>query len=103
MNGAPIEVTGILYPDGTLVLDRKPDLPPGKVSVTLRAQSEIAPPKEGWWQLMQRIRAEREAAGYCFLNENQMAEHLDRLREEDDRIDRIRDQMEREHPRQELS
>jgi hypothetical protein len=103
MNGTPIEVTGILYPDGTMVLDRKPDLPPGKVSVTLRAQAESAPPKEDWWHLMQRIRAQREAAGYNFLNESQMAERLDELREEDDRIDRIRDEIEEERRKQEPS
>jgi hypothetical protein len=98
-----VEVTGILHPDGTLVLDRRPDLPPGKVTVTVRAEVEAVPPKEDWWQLMQRIRAEREAAGYPFLNESQMAEHIDWLREEDDRIDRLREEMEQERQKQEPS
>ncbi len=46
-------------------------------------------PQEGWWPYMQRVRAEREAAGYHFMNEAEMQAHLDWLREEEDRIDRI--------------
>jgi hypothetical protein len=103
MSHSQIEMTGTLQPDGTLVLDRRPDLPPGKVAVTLRAVAEAAPPTEDWWQMMQRIRAEREASGYPFLSESQMAEHLDALREDDDRIDRLHRDIERERRNQEPS
>jgi hypothetical protein len=58
-----IVVAGTLKPDGTLELDHKPDLAPGRVTVVLRPESEAAPPQEDWWQYLQRIRAEREASG----------------------------------------
>jgi hypothetical protein len=96
-----IVVGGTLKPDGTLELDRKPDLAPGRVTVVLRQEAETAPPQEGWWPYMQRIRAEREAAGYHFMNEVEMEAHIQWLREGEDRIDRIYREMEMEKRRQE--
>lgn len=40
-----IVVAGTLKPDGTLELDRKPDLPPGRVTVVLRQESEACRPR----------------------------------------------------------
>jgi hypothetical protein len=37
----------VLNPDGTLELDRRPNLPPGRVTVVLRQEPEPAPPLEG--------------------------------------------------------
>jgi hypothetical protein len=34
-------VQGTLKPDGTLELDRKPDLPPGRVTVVLRQAADL--------------------------------------------------------------
>src|SRR5260221_1990194 len=76
-------VEGTLLPDGTLELDEKPTLAPGRVTVVLR-QKSAAPAMEGdWFQHLQRIRAEREAAGYPFMNEREVTEHIDWLREGD--------------------
>ena len=72
MSLAEIVVGGTLKSDGTLELDQKPNLPPGRVTVVLRQESEATAPKEDWWQYLQRIRAEREASGYPFMNEEQM-------------------------------
>ena len=58
-----IVVAGTLKPDGTLELDQKPNLAPGRVTVVLRQESEAAP-QEDWWPYLQRVRAEREASGY---------------------------------------
>jgi hypothetical protein len=78
-----IVVAGTLKPDGTLELDEKPTLPPGRVTVVLRqeSESEAAAPQEGWWPYMQRVRAEREAAGYHFMDEAEMEGHLLWLRD----------------------
>ncbi len=59
-------IEGTIQSDGTLVLDERPNLPPGRVTVILRQTTESAPPppQEDWWQYLQRIRAEREASGY---------------------------------------
>jgi hypothetical protein len=51
-------------------------------------------PKEGWWPYLQRVRAEREAASYHFMNEGDMQAHLNWLREDEDRIDHIRREIE---------
>jgi hypothetical protein len=84
MSLSEVVVEGILKPDGTLELDQKPNLPPGRVTVVLRQEPQApAPPKEDWWEYLQRIRAEREAAGYPFMNEAEMNAYVEWLREED--------------------
>ena len=83
MNRNEVVVQGTVKPDGTLELDQKPNLSPGRVMVVLRQQSEPPPPKENWWQYLQRIRAEREASGYPFMNEEQLKAHTEWLREAD--------------------
>jgi hypothetical protein len=95
-----IIVQGTLKPDGTLELDQKPDLPPGRVTVVLRQEAEPAA-SEGWWPYMQRVRAEREAAGYHFMNEVEMEDHIWWLREDEDRIDQIHREIDLERRRQE--
>jgi hypothetical protein len=89
-----IMVAGTIKSDGTLELDQKPNLAPGRVTVVLRQEAEAAPPiEEGWWPYMQRVRAEREAAGYHFMNEMEMAAHMEWLHDDDDRMDRIYREM----------
>ncbi|HTU93460.1 MAG TPA: hypothetical protein VMF69_25495 [Gemmataceae bacterium] len=100
MSLTEITVEGTLNPDGTLELDQKPNLPAGRVTIILRQQTEAAT-QEGWWPYMQRVRAEREAAGYHFLNEVEMEAHIQWLREDEDRIDRIYREMDLEKCRQE--
>ncbi len=78
-----IVVAGTIKPDGTLELDHKPNLAPGRVMVVLRQESAPPPPQEDWWQYLQRIRAEREASGYPFMNEEEMNAYMKWLREGD--------------------
>jgi hypothetical protein len=82
-----VMVEGTLQPDGTLQLDEKPNLAPGRVTVVLR-QEAAAPPtsQEGWWPFMQRARKKMEEAGCHFMDEKEMQAHIDWLRE-GDRID----------------
>jgi hypothetical protein len=93
-------VQGTLKPDGTLELDEKLNLPPGRVTLVLRQESE-PPTQEGWWPYMQRVRVEREAAGYHFLDEAEMAAHIQWLREDEERMDRIYRELTLEKRRQE--
>ena len=79
-------IEGTLKPDGTLELDQKPSLAPGRVTVVLRQESMPTPPKEDWWQYMQRARRELEASGASFMNEVEVSDHIAWLRE-GDRID----------------
>jgi hypothetical protein len=108
MNPTQVILEGMLQPDGTLVLDRKPELPPGRVQVTL----QVLPASrrhEPLWQVAQSIREELKASGHVprskeeidaahrALNrgmENEIAEAIRlqeesrRLREEADRAGR---------------
>jgi len=80
-------VEGTLNADGTLDLDRKPNLSPGRVTVVLRQAPIVMPPiQENWFQSMQAARKKMDEAGCHFMDETEMQEHLDRLRE-GDRID----------------
>ena len=82
-----VMIEGTLQADGTLQLDEKPNLSAGRVTVVLRQESASAsPPLEGWWPYMQRVRAEREAVGYHFMNDAEMEAHLKWLREDEDHI-----------------
>ena len=64
-------------------------LPPGRVRVVLQWETEAASKPEGWWPLMQRIRAEREATGYHFMGAGEMAAHLLWLRDDEERMDTL--------------
>lgn len=96
-----IVVAGTLKPDGTLELDQKPNLAPGRVMVLLRQEAK-AVPQEDWWQFMQRTRRELEAVGSRFTNEGEVHAHVEWLREGDWVDDMLRqaaeDRPEREQP-----
>jgi hypothetical protein len=83
MSFQEIVVGGTLKPDGTLELHQKPNLAPGPVTVVLRQEAAAPAPQEDWWQCLQRLRAEREAAGYPFMNEEEVNAHIAWLREGD--------------------
>ncbi len=101
MSREEIIVEGTLKPDGTLELDQKPDLSPGRVQVILRPTQEAAGVQEGWWPYMQRIRSQRETSGYHFLSEAEMEAHIQWLREDEDRIDRIHQEIDEQQRQQE--
>ena len=101
MTSTEVVIEGTLKPDGTLELDQKPNLAPGRVMVVLRPASGAVAGQEGWWPYMQRVRAEREAAGSHFMNEVEMQDHLQWLRDDEDRIERVRREMDLEKRRQE--
>jgi hypothetical protein len=60
-----VVVEGTLKPDGTLELDQKPGLPPGRVTVTVQPLSPASPPAPGrrWTatELRKLPAAERDA------------------------------------------
>lgn len=92
-----VVVEGTLKPDGTLELDARPNLPPGRVTVIVRQQVEPASKAENWWQALQQIRADREASGYLFLNGDNLEKHLEWLREAD-QIDDLLGQADQQPP-----
>jgi hypothetical protein len=89
MSVTEVVVQGTLNPDGTLQLDEKPTLPPGRVTVVLRQETGVAPPPaEDWWQFMQNARKKMEEAGCQFMDEKEVQDHIEWLRE-GDRIDEL--------------
>jgi hypothetical protein len=88
MSLSEIILEGTIKQDGTLELDQKPSLSPGRVTVILRQESGPLPPPENWWQYLQRARRELEASGARFLNDEEMKAHGEWLREED-HIDKL--------------
>jgi hypothetical protein len=61
MGATHVVVEGTLKPDGSLELDSKLDLPPGRVQLIVQPLTEL-PKDDPFWQMMQRIWADREAA-----------------------------------------
>ena len=60
-----VMIEGTLQPDGTLQLDSKPSLPPGRITVVLRQESEPVLPKDDpFWQRMQAMWDVQKAQGY---------------------------------------
>jgi len=58
-----VVVKGAVTADGRLVLDEPPDVPPGRVEVTVRVAREEAPAEPPMVQTLRRIWAELDAQG----------------------------------------
>jgi hypothetical protein len=85
-NAMPSQATvqGTLKADGTLELDQKPNLEPGRVTVVLHRTAPFPPPtQQSWWQFMQDARKQMEEADCHFMDETEMQAHIDWLREGD--------------------
>ena len=86
MNTEGVVLRGTLRPDGTLELTGPVGLPPGPVEVHV-IPAPAQQPAGDWWQVLQQIRADREARGYRFLTDAEIAAHIEELRSEDDRLE----------------
>ena len=95
MATSSLEVLGTVRADGTLELDEKLTLPPGRVKVRVDpAPAMQAKPTEGLVEFVDRLRREMEAAGSHFMNDEEVSAWIDELRSEDDRIEEIYRQAE---------
>ncbi|HEX5272600.1 MAG TPA: hypothetical protein VFW33_19015 [Gemmataceae bacterium] len=63
MSLSEVVVEGILKSDGTLELDHKPNLPPGRVQVIVQAVPDL-PAGDPFWDMMKSIWAEQKARGH---------------------------------------
>ena len=85
---------GTLQPDGTLVLDHKPNLPAGRVTVVLRQEMDLVlPGDDPFWQRMQALWAIPKGSGDG--GANTLAEVLKMRDEWDERqqaIERIQEE-----------
>ena len=82
MSTKPIEIQGTLQADGTLVLDEKPNLPPGRVKVTVQPVPDYT--ETDIWKFFQQIWAEREALGIPPRSKEEIDAELEAARQEDE-------------------
>ncbi len=64
MTPSQVVVEGTLKPDGTLELDGKPGMPPGRVRIILESLSASPQPGGDWWEVLERIWKEQAASGH---------------------------------------
>ena len=79
-----IVVQGTLMPDGTLELDEKPSLAPGRVQVMLQPVSIGLAPKGGLAKTIEEIRQHQQAQGYQGRTPDEMACDEDERRTDED-------------------
>jgi hypothetical protein len=83
-----VSIAGTLKQDGTLELDEKPALSPGRVTVVLRSASGGAvKPRESMVDFAMRVRQESAARGHRFMTADEIASWIEELRADDDRIE----------------
>jgi hypothetical protein len=98
MSLAEIVVEGTLKLDGTLELDQKPNLMPGRVQVTLVPLPEL-PANDPFWQRMQALWQGQKARGFVPRTVEEVEAERRQVREEwEERMRRIeRTRAEAEH------
>jgi hypothetical protein len=80
VNNPVVEVDGTLRPDGTVILDGRVNLPPGRVRVTL----QLAEASADVMEVLERIRAEQAACGHTPRSREQIDAGIAAMREEDE-------------------
>src|SRR5215469_11545679 len=84
-----IVVAGMLKPDGTLELDEKPNLPPGRVQVTMTPLPEL-PADDPFWQRMRAMWEGQKARGFVPRTAEEVEAERRQVREEwEERMRRI--------------
>jgi hypothetical protein len=84
MGSTSILIRGTLKPDGTLELDERPPLPPGRVEILLRSMNEPIGTGPGAWEVLQQIHKEQPARGYTGMTEEDWAVREAEQRAEDE-------------------
>jgi hypothetical protein len=64
MSLTEVVIEGTLKPDGTLELDQKPSLSPGRVRVILQPAHPGTPPRRGLADVIDAIRQSQQARGF---------------------------------------
>ena len=85
MSHREVVIEGTLKPDGTLELDRKPDLAPGRVTVLLRQGAEAKAPRpldDSFFQMMEDIWAGQKARGHVPRSVEEVEAERRQLRQE---------------------
>jgi hypothetical protein len=86
-------IEGTLQPDGTLVLDKKPNLPAGRVQVVVQPLPKQVTSGRGLVEVMDEIRDSQRARGYQGRTVEEMQAEEKVRQEEDDDYDRKCEQL----------
>jgi hypothetical protein len=89
-----LEVLGTVRPDGTLELDKRLNVSPGRVKVRVESIEQPTEPSESLVEFVHRLRQEMEAAGSHFMNDDEVTAWVEELRSEDDRVEEAYRQVE---------
>ena len=73
---------GTLQPDGTVVLDGKPNVPVGRVQVTLQQLPELPAAGDPFWDMMREIWAGQNARGEAPRSAEEVRAEQQQLRDE---------------------
>src|SRR5262249_10618023 len=84
MSALQARVTGTLLPDGTLRLDEKPNLPPGRVQVLLHREEPESPASPGLPKTLEDIHRGQQARGFQWVDQATLDARLQALRDEPD-------------------
>ena len=84
-----VEILGTVKPDGTLELEQKVGVPPGRVKVRLESVETRTPLQESLVDFVKRTRRELEEAGHKFMTEEEVAALIEDLRADDDGLEKI--------------
>ena len=101
MSASLSDVLGTVRADGTLELDQKLSVPPGRVKVHVEPVETVAQPAESLMEYVDRTRREVEEAGHHFMNDEEVTAWIEELRGDDDRIEELYRQTEEGKRRQE--
>ena len=82
MHANAIEMQGTLREDGTLLLDEKPNLPPGRVKVTVEPVPDLT--QTDVWQVLEQIWAGQRARGHVPRSKEEIDADLEASRQEDE-------------------
>lgn len=83
MSATHIIVEGVLKPDGTLELDSKVTLPPGRVQLIVQSLADL-PIGDPFWQTMERVWAGQRARGQLARTKEEIDHEINAMRDEAD-------------------
>ena len=75
-----VETLGVIRADGTLELDQKVDVPPGRVKVRVESVASPVPATESLVEFADRLRSEMAASGRPFRTKEEIDAELEDLR-----------------------
>jgi hypothetical protein len=101
-----IEIQGTLREDGTLVLDEKPNLPPGRVKVTVQLATPVEGDANDVIAVLKRIHAAQALRGYVPRSAEEIDADLATMRDDGERgqlIEQIQENCRKHRERQKPS